>query len=209
MMPHNLPAFLIGMIVAIYWARVLRMTRKSTRRVGKRANLIPAEPVGIITRIVWTPVVFLWIAIPLLAAYDLPHAAIFQPLFNFPSVGWCGTALAFAAFILTLICWRSMGRSWRVGIDPSEKTPLIVTGPYARVRHPIYALSTLMMLASVAACPTLPMIVVAVLHLGLLQFEIHREESHLKQVHGAAYEDYCRRAGRFLPRPANPNPPKS
>lgn len=88
----------------------------------------------------------------------------------------------------------------RMGIDPSEKTALIVTGPFARVRHPIYALSSVLMLATVAAQPCLLMIAVAVIHLGLLQLEVRRQEKYLLNLHGHSYSEYCTRVGRFFPK---------
>jgi protein-S-isoprenylcysteine O-methyltransferase Ste14 len=47
-----------------------------------------------------------------------------------------------------------MGKSWRMGINPNEKTQLIVSGPYAYIRHPIYAIQSLMLLASMILLPS-------------------------------------------------------
>jgi protein-S-isoprenylcysteine O-methyltransferase Ste14 len=93
-----------------------------------------------------------------------------------------------------------MGKSWRMGIDPGERTQLVFTGAYAYVRHPIYALSSLLMLASVAAVPAPLMIVVAVIHLCFLQWEARREERYLEQLHGADYASYLQHVGRFFPK---------
>jgi protein-S-isoprenylcysteine O-methyltransferase Ste14 len=98
------------------------------------------------------------------------------------------------------MCWNRMGKSWRMGIDPAEKTSLIVTGAYAHVRHPIYALSSALMLATVAADPAPLLMLVAAAHLLLLQLEARREERHLARVHGQPYLDYCATVGRFFPR---------
>ena len=87
-----------------------------------------------------------------------------------------------------------------MGIDPGERTQLVFTGPYAYVRHPIYALSSLLMVASMIAVPTLPMIVIGVVHLMFLQWEARREEQYLVHTHGADYEQYLKRVGRFVPR---------
>src|SRR6476620_10287488 len=101
---------------------------------------------------------------------------------------------------MTLVCWKRMGRSWRMGIDPNEKTQLVVAGPYAYVRHPIYALQSLLLLASFVAVPNALMLVVMLLGMILLQWEARREENYLLRVHGAQYEDYLRRVGRFIPK---------
>jgi protein-S-isoprenylcysteine O-methyltransferase Ste14 len=97
-----------------------------------------------------------------------------------------------------------MGKSWRMGIDPDEKTVLIFTGPYAYVRHPIYALSSLLMIATVMVLPTPVMIGVAVVHLLLLQWESRREEQNLSRIHGPQYDQYRARTGRFVPVSVHP-----
>jgi protein-S-isoprenylcysteine O-methyltransferase Ste14 len=44
------------------------------------------------------------------------------------------------------------------------------------------------------------MLILAVLHIALLQFEAHREEAYLLQKHGEDYAQYRRNVGRFVPR---------
>ena len=87
-----------------------------------------------------------------------------------------------------------------MGIDPAERTGLVVTGPFAFVRHPIYALSSLLMLASAAAVPHAAMLVVGAIHLAFLQWEARREERHMVRSHGEVYERYMANVGRFVPR---------
>ena len=38
-------------------------------------------------------------------------------------------------------------------IDPNERTQLVFNGPYAYVRHPIYGLSQVLVLTTLAAAP--------------------------------------------------------
>lgn len=199
-MPTYLPALAIGLIVGFYWLRVVKMVIKQKRRTGRDANFVPRESLGYYLRFVWYPVVILWVALPWVLAWydDLP-----QPMRRMAIpvwLSWIGVVLAAACLGLTMYCWRQMGRSWRMGIDPDEKTQLIVTGPFAHVRHPIYALSCAMMLASVLAVPVLAMCGIAVLHNGFLQWEARREERYLLSAHGAAYANYMKQSGRFLPR---------
>jgi protein-S-isoprenylcysteine O-methyltransferase Ste14 len=44
------------------------------------------------------------------------------------------------------------------------------------------------------------MIVIAVIHLTLVNVKARHEEQHLSAVHGEAYRRYVARTGRFLPR---------
>jgi protein-S-isoprenylcysteine O-methyltransferase Ste14 len=173
--------------------------RKARRRVGRFANVIPAEKTGRIIRIIWFPLIAAWIVLPIQAGLIPPRFWPLTPLLTLPILQWPAVAIALLAFLLSLMCWQKMGKSWRVGIDPSERTKLIVTGPYARIRHPIYALSSLLMLATAVIWPAPTMLMIAIAHLMLLQFEARREETHLIQLHGQIYEEYCRRTPRFIP----------
>ena len=175
------------------------MAAKMRRKTGRGANFIPAELLGKILRIIWQPIVWAWIALPFAAAFKAPSYAPDYPLYNSPILQWMGVTLALFAWLATRVCWRRMGKSWRMGIDPNEKTALIFTGPYAYVRHPIYALSSLLMIATVIVLPTEIMIGVGIVHCLLLQWEARREERNLSRIHGVLYDDYCSHVGRFIP----------
>jgi protein-S-isoprenylcysteine O-methyltransferase Ste14 len=199
-MHRNWPALAIGLIVGFYWARVIKLVLKTRLDTGRAANFVPPELLGRILRIIWYPTVTAWIVVPLIIAFArrLPPPLI--PLYTDPLITWPAVAVASAALYGTLICWRKMGRSWRMGIDPGEKTQLVFTGAYAYVRHPIYALSSLLMLASAAAVPAPLMIALAVIHLTFLPGEARREERYLVQLHGADYGSYLSHVGRFIPK---------
>ncbi len=197
---HDLPALVVGAIVAAYWVRVLQMAYKMRRKTGRAANLIPTEPLGRILRLVWQPVVWIWIAHPIATAFLIRVPVVMRPLYSVPVLQWIAALIAAQAFIATRICWKRMGKSWRMGIDPSERTSLVITGPYAFVRHPIYALSSILMIATVLAVPTVLMMFIAVVHLALLQWEARREERHLSSIHGPQYDRYRATVGRFFPR---------
>jgi protein-S-isoprenylcysteine O-methyltransferase Ste14 len=194
------PAMLLFLMVGTYWARVVRLVLKARRR-GRDVNFAPQERLGRALRVVWYPVVLLWIVHPLLNAFASSPPALLRPFFHNAVVGWTCVALAAGALAGTMVCWKRMGKSWRMGIDPHDRSaPLIVSGPYAYVRHPIYALSSLLMLASVGVLPTPLMLVLAIVHLLLLQWEARREERHLLAAHGDTYATYRQSVGRFLPR---------
>jgi protein-S-isoprenylcysteine O-methyltransferase Ste14 len=198
-MSYRIATFALGLVIGGYWLRVLRMARKARRRTGRAANLIPREPVGRLLRLLWTPVVLLWVGQPFVSALVHSPPAPLRPIWANAWIAWACVLVAGAAFWLTRVCWRTMGRNWRMGIDPSERTSLVVEGPFQYVRHPIYALSQVMMLAAVAAVPSPLMLAAGALHLLLLQWEARREEAHMHRTHGDAYLSYCSRVGRFLP----------
>lgn len=198
-LPHDWLALATGLIVAAYWWRVLRMVRKSRKTAGHGANFVPPEPLGWALRTLWIPVVAMWVYHPFHTAFALKWPAVMLPLFHSVWASAAGTLVALAAFLATRVCWKRMGKSWRMGIDPNESTALIVTGPYSYVRHPIYALSSLMMLATIVVIASPVMTAAGAIHLIFLQWEARREEAHLTRVHGEMFKAYCSRVGRFFP----------
>lgn len=203
-MPLDWPALLIGLLTGAYWGRVIKLVIKTKRLTGKAGNFWPAERLGQLLRVIWYPTVVTWIAWPLIKAWTVQDHPVTRPLYHNLLVQYVGVAVAFAAYWFTLICWRKMGKSWRMGIDPDETTQLVITGPYAYVRHPIYTLQAIMMLASLIAVPSILMGIVAVLLIVLLYWEACREESYLLRTHGQAYGKYLALVGRFIPKSLSP-----
>jgi protein-S-isoprenylcysteine O-methyltransferase Ste14 len=205
-MLHSLPDLLAGIIVTAYWARAMRLAYKFKKQTGNAANFTPAEDIGRKIRIVWRPLVILWIAHFFINAFTalekLPR--IFHPLAENKIVAWMCVSLLAVGLGATLICWKRMGKSWRMGINPQEKTQLIVSGPYAWIRHPIYAIQSLMLLASMLLLPSPLMLVACILMITFLQWEARREEKYLIVHHGDGYLNYCRKTGGFLPRSFRP-----
>jgi protein-S-isoprenylcysteine O-methyltransferase Ste14 len=201
--PTSWPAFLVGLILLTYWLRVLQMVARTRREIGRAANFIPPERLGRVIRIIWSPVVVLWVLVPLVTAFLVDPPAFLRParaVSGNAEVSWAAVGVAALAFAGTWVCWRKMGKSWRMGIDPNERTQLVFNGPYAYVRHPIYALSSLLMLATLVVVCSPLMWIVGVLHLLFLQWEARREEKTLIALHGQAYADYYAHVGRFLPK---------
>ena len=56
------------------------------------------------------------------------------------------------------------------------------------------------MICTAVVVPTLPMVVVAAVHVALVTAKARNEERHLMATHGEAYARYVARTGRFLPR---------
>jgi protein-S-isoprenylcysteine O-methyltransferase Ste14 len=197
--PAAIPLVLLGVVVAAYWYRVLRMAAKARRRTGRAANLLPPEWTGRLVRVIWGPAVVIWVTQPFLVAVvrDLP--GVLRPAWRSGAVAWPAAVAAGLCLLATRACWRHMGRAWRMGIDPAEPTPLMTSGPFARVRHPIYALSAVMMLATVAAVPSPLMLGAGIVHVLLLFWEARREDRHLEAGHGDAFRQYRHSVGGFLP----------
>jgi protein-S-isoprenylcysteine O-methyltransferase Ste14 len=180
------------------------------RRTRTFAGAVPEQRLEQGMWLVWVPVIIAWLILPYLAAtrshppLALPEFARQDPLWV--AARWAAAVCAVLCLLATIACWRRMGRNWRMAVTPHERTELVTTGLYAYLRHPIYAFSILLMLCSAVIVATVPMLVVAAIHILLMAVKARNEERFLLAAHGDAYRSYCRRTGRFLPRLRSQDP---
>jgi protein-S-isoprenylcysteine O-methyltransferase Ste14 len=114
--------------------------------------------------------------------------------------GILGAALASLGIAITALAQFVMGDAWRVGVDPSERTELVTSGPFALVRNPIYAAMIPAFGGVALLSPNVVTITGALLLLVALQLQTRFvEEPYLLAVHGGRYAGYAARVGRFLP----------
>jgi protein-S-isoprenylcysteine O-methyltransferase Ste14 len=114
--------------------------------------------------------------------------------------GVLGAVLALLGIAITAIAQFAMGDAWRVGVDSSERTELVTSGPFAFVRNPIYAAMIPAFGGFALLSPNVVTIAGAVLLLVALQLQTRFvEEPYLLAAHGGRYARYAARIGRFLP----------
>lgn len=200
----DIPLTLLTATVWAYWIRVGVMVVRAHRRAGHLAGLVPQQRLERLMWIVWVPLVAAWMALPLLGLTTRTSGALAVPLFAreqpvYAALRWVAAIGAIACLLLTLQCWARMGRAWRMDVAADERTELIMDGLFARIRHPIYSLSMLLMVCSAVVVATVPMLVVALVHLVLMNLKARNEERHLLRVHAVQYERYLQRTGRFVP----------
>jgi len=111
-----------------------------------------------------------------------------------------GEALAVAGFACIAIA--ALGRLWTsLFIAGFKDTELVRRGPYAALRHPLYALSLLAMLGVGLVSRSLVLTCVTVAVFGVLYATaVRREDAWLKRAHGADFERYRRDVRALLPR---------
>lgn len=187
----NDAALLCAICVSVYWSIVMVKAVLITPKIGKAPNVIPKEALGLFSRLIMLPLILFWIIYPWYAAWMFPS--------TYPIIAGLGGLGCVIALALTIYCWHYMGSSWRIGIDPKEKNILITDGPFSKIRHPIYALSMLLMLSSWLAVQTHAMFIIFCIHWALFTLEAYREEQYLCETHGAAYQAYMAKTCRFFP----------
>ncbi len=203
-MIRDTPGVILAATIWTYWfgvgLMILRVHRKS-RRLG---GLVPEQAVERLMWLVWVPLVTAWLMLPYLALVrrspwlHAPAFALTDPAYS--GLRWAAAAIALICLLLTAWCWARMDANWSMAVSEANRGELIADGLFSRVRHPIYALSVTLMICSLVIVPTLPMLVIAAVHIVLTQLKARNEERHMLKMHGDAYARYLRRTGRFVPR---------
>jgi protein-S-isoprenylcysteine O-methyltransferase Ste14 len=134
---------------------------------------------------------------PLLAAVGViaPVAAL-----DVPVVAVTGLVVAVAGFAGVLGAQSAMGRSWRVGVDPQERTELVTGGIFGVVRNPVFSAMIVAGAGLTAMTPTWAQLLALAMLVAGIQLQVRAvEEPYLATAHGTAYSAYAGRVGRFAP----------
>ena len=191
----------------IYWGGVWIQARRVRKRIGRSPNL---KPRGLKEKILWFgwfAVIAVWIGQPFLTGEKVsqPVWSLSPALLNPWSLAF-GFMLAVLGYAGTLWCYHAMGNTWRIGINAKEKTTLVRSGPYRRVRHPIYLFQIVMLAGAALLLPTPASVFILALHGICVLIKATDEERYLTTVHGDAYRDYVSATGRLFPRFSQPSP---
>jgi protein-S-isoprenylcysteine O-methyltransferase Ste14 len=124
-------------------------------------------------------------------------------MYSFPLPNWLRWA-GFALGVVTVAFWTwtqiTLDTQWSAQLQLTKNHHLVTTGPYAWLRHPLYA--GMFGWSFALALLTANWIFVAVcllVFLGLL-WRIPREEKMMLEAFGDEYKTYMQRTGRFFPR---------
>ncbi len=94
-----------------------------------------------------------------------------------------------------------MGTAWRTDVADEPSPDLVVEGAFGCVRNPVYTALVMTVAGTALLAPTVVALLAVLTFVGALQVQTRAvEEPHLRRLHGARYERYAARVGRFLPR---------
>jgi protein-S-isoprenylcysteine O-methyltransferase Ste14 len=115
-------------------------------------------------------------------------------------LGVTGVALTWAGIALALWARWHLGQYWSARITIKEDHKLIRTGPYARLRHPIYSGLDLAVIGSALAIDRWRCVAGVCLIILGYWIKARREEAMLNAQFGADFQEHCRHTGFLLPR---------
>jgi protein-S-isoprenylcysteine O-methyltransferase Ste14 len=139
---------------------------------------------------------------PVFVALVVAFASGTLPLLQFDDHAvFLGLGLALSLAGLGLLTWvhLSLGRYWSPDLELREQHRLIVHGPFARIRHPMYSAACLFFVGAGLTSGNWAVLLPGILIVSLLLVRIQREERMLLERFGAEYEAYKRRSGALWP----------
>lgn len=169
------------------------------RRTGSTGFIRPrrdAPPAELLASVLFTGGLVLVVAAPLADLLGLPRA----PIWEASAFAVAGLALAVAGIALTFVAQLDMGDSWRIGVDPDQRTRLVTNGVFRLIRNPIFSAMILATIGLVLLVPNVLSAAALVMLIVGLQLQVRVvEEPYLLGVHGDHYRRHMEQAGRFVP----------
>ncbi|WP_421841999.1 protein-S-isoprenylcysteine O-methyltransferase [Mycobacterium sp.] len=137
----------------------------------------------------------------------LPLVYLTTPLFDnldyhLPTwAGLVGVVVSVAGLLMFGWSHRDLGQQWSASLQIGARHQLITRGIYERVRHPMYAAIWLLTIAQPLLFQNWIAGPLVIAGFGLLYvLRVPREEDMMREKFGEAYDNYCARTGRILPK---------
>lgn len=188
-------ALMAGYLVLAFGIRVA-VALRTTGKTGI-SSLRAAPPIELVGGALFFAGTILGGVNPLLAVLDAvePWSELDTTAAHAAGFALCGIGIAG-----TFAAQMAMGASWRIGVDPAERTELVTGGVFSLCRNPIYTFMITAWIGFALLVPTWPMLLAGVLVIAGIEIQVRLvEEPHLLRSHGEPYAAYAGRAGRFLP----------
>jgi protein-S-isoprenylcysteine O-methyltransferase Ste14 len=186
-------------------ARTIMMSRY-TRKRQDLGSVKASRPTGSGLQQVW---IFLDLLLPLvfiILGATVP-SWVYETALNLSFAGAeflqvASVVFFFSGLILLGTAYRTIGQLNRPRIEVLDKHGLVTSGPYSRVRHPVYTGAMLMVLGSVLLFLNVVLVVGFLAMVGIAYKKAVLEEELLasEDGFGQAYRDYMQKTGRFLPK---------
>jgi protein-S-isoprenylcysteine O-methyltransferase Ste14 len=189
--------FLMGFVVRGYYDRRSRIIGKRQpiwKRWKKPANI--EGKANVVLWIIHNAYWLIAVALYLLASPWMPWSSL--PLPDW--LRWIGVGLAIMSIPFLIWVQRTLGKYWHPYLELRDDHVLITSGPYERIRHPMYTVFILTSLGMMLTSANLLLLIQLIFGIILIIARVGKEEKMLMERFGDEYITYMKRTGRFLPR---------
>ncbi len=169
-----------------YWWLASRGAKPVARREPLGSRLLHVLP--------------LLLAFMLLSTGKVPGSFLNERLFPWaPWEFWVAVFVAGAGMLFTVWARVHLGGNWSGIVTVKHDHELIVSGPYAIVRHPIYTGLLVAFIGSAMARGELRGVLAVLIAWWALWRKLRLEERWMAERFGQQYEAYCRRVPALVP----------
>lgn len=109
-----------------------------------------------------------------------------------------GIVISTVGLLVGIAGEAGLGESFCVAL-PRAKTGLVTRGIYNYIRNPVVLGTILLVLGTFLIAPSLLAFLALVVNIIGYEMKVRSEEEYLWEMHGAEFESYCARTGRYLP----------
>lgn len=171
---------------AVYWWLMSRTAKATSRKESTSSRLAYLLPLAL--------------ALYLLLARDIPIEILRHRFMPRTSGTFAlGSALIGAGLLFTVWARGHLGTNWSATVTIKQGHELVTTGPYATVRHPIYAGLLLALAGTALAIAEWRAILAIALALVSFVRKLRMEELWMRQRFGDSYRVYCQRTHALVP----------
>jgi protein-S-isoprenylcysteine O-methyltransferase Ste14 len=187
--------FAIFWVVRIYYVNKTKDPEAPHSREERRAAMRKEGITGILL------VVLTYIELILILLYAWSPEWMNWADLVFPYwIHWTGAGLLVTTIPLMAWVHRSLGKHYSYALETKAEQRIMTSGPYARVRHPLYSVHNLFNLGMVLLTANIPLIVFAIIGVPFTYARMKREEEIMVQQFGEEYQEYIKRTGRIFPK---------
>jgi len=182
------------LIVRIYFN--LRLKRAGERFMPDQ-QAIRHEGVGLFT----SRVVLFFALIAILVLYAIHHPWMQSLDFYLPAwLRWLGFIIGLLAIALMIWVELELGRQFSPQLQLRQEHQLITSGPYSRVRHPLYTALIAYGLSLALVSANWFFVAFFILSMFGLFLRVPKEERMMLDQFGDQYRTYMQHTGRFFPK---------
>ncbi|MFX0198259.1 MAG: isoprenylcysteine carboxylmethyltransferase family protein [Candidatus Hodarchaeota archaeon] len=189
--------FILVLIIRYFYSRKsqIHLTKGLSYKRWKDAAKIEGKVMvslwGISFAIIYISIILYILALPWLSWTQLPF-----PIW----LRWFGIGLDIVSIPFLIWVHQTLNKYWRTSLEISEKHSLVTTGPYCRVRHPMYTVLITFNIGLVLISANLFVLVGFLIIIILTFARIPKEEQMMLEHFGDEYRAYKQQTGRLLPR---------
>jgi protein-S-isoprenylcysteine O-methyltransferase Ste14 len=142
----------------------------------------------------------LWVIVTLFYIFEARSVDWFGriTLLDHSGIKAAGIALSIAGLLVCVAGEVALGESFCLAL-PKAKTALVTRGIYSYIRNPCVSGVFLLVIGTVFIAPSLLALLAMFANVIGYEMKVRAEEDYLRRMHGAEYEAYCARTGRYWP----------